>query len=136
MEWDQVYRKPLSDEDKETVKSEVERLLENNKHRKHAFIRKSSEKLDSIFREHMYDFVNMSKLYPKKDGDVLIQIDKKWSSNFAGASVVKLSDLLSNNVYLLDEITPTEASVAIINKDAAAWEKINQELREEVGDGD
>ena len=111
MEYDGVYDRVLSLQEKETLKAVVESA---EKLKKHGSGRscvtyfgqlndKDRDFIHKLFSSVLWDYKGFRSIIFNGDR-IVLQPEKKWSSMFTGVSPILLDDLMNDSMYLYDKI--------------------------------
>lgn len=131
MEWQGVYKRHLTDEEKSRLTSVVDNAYEYRlgKETMSQWLDEEDEKfLDHLFRDILYDYHSFKNIiFIDEKDDVALQPEKNWSISFVGVSPIKLDDLINDNQILYTECDREILAYHIINKTSEIWNKIEEE---------
>lgn len=131
MEWQGVYKRYLTDEEKSRLISVIDNAYEYRlgKETMSQWLDEEDEKfLDHLFRDILYDYHSFKNIiFIDEKDDVALQPEKNWSISFVGVSPIKLDDLINDNQILYTECDREILAYHIINKTSEIWNKIEEE---------
>lgn len=132
MEWNCVFKRHLTAEEKELLSSipsknndkaitdrqGIPKLWESS------LGKEDSDVIKKLFEEILYDFVAFDFFVMKED--ISLRMTKKWSSSFSGCCYVPLKDLLEDKILLYTSCTDKELETHIIYKTEEIYQYIIQ----------
>lgn len=131
MEWQGVYKRHLTNEEKSRLTSVVDNAYEYRlgKETMSQWLDEKDEKfLDHLFRDILYDYCSFKNIiFIDEKDDVALQPEKNWSISFVGVSPIKLDDLINDNQILYTECDREILAYHIVNKTSEIWNKIEEE---------
>lgn len=123
MEWDCVFKRYLTSEEKEFLNSVIEKhtdKIERDRQNipkiwKRSINEEDVKFIETLFKEILYDFVyfDFFVINEKKPG---IRMSKKWSKMFTGCCYASIKDLMEDTILLYTDCSDTELTSHIINK--------------------
>jgi hypothetical protein len=128
MEWNCVFKRYLTSEEKEILNSIIEKhtdKIERDRQNipkiwKRSINEEDVKFIETLFKEILYDFVYFDFFvmsdtpYDKELSS--IRMSKKWSRMFTGCCYVPIKDLMEDTILLYTDCSDTELTSHIINK--------------------
>ncbi len=121
MEWDCVFKRYLTSEEKELLNSVIEKhtdKIESDGYTLKIWKRCIDEEnvkfIEKLFKEILYDFTDFNFFVMGDKPSV--RMSKKWSQMFTGCCYVPIKDLMEDTILLYTDCSDTELTSHIINK--------------------
>ena len=123
MEWDCVFKRYLTSEEKESLNSIIKRhtdKIERDRQNipkiwKRSINEEDVKFIETLFKEILYDFVYFD-FFVINEKKPSIRMSKKWSQMFTGCCYTPIKALMEDDLLLYTDCSDTELTSHIINK--------------------